>query len=59
MIVQVLGMLDAIGLPQYKEAFSREAIDGELFAVLDDETLANELGVASRIHRVRLLKLIK
>ena len=52
-------MLDAAGLSQYKDVFAREVIDGEIFAVLDDDTLANELGVTSRIHRMRLLKLFQ
>ena len=57
--LQVLGLLDAIGLPQYKEAFTREAIDGELFSSLDNEMLAKELDVSSKIHRLRILKLIE
>ena len=51
-------MLDTIGLPQYKEAFSREIIDGVTFLGLDDVTLDKELQVSSKIHRLRILKLM-
>ena len=50
-------MLEAIGLPQYKEAFIREVVDGVTFLGLDDATLENELLVSSKIHRLRILKL--
>ena len=46
-----------MGLSQYKEAFTRERIDGEIFSLLDGNVLASELGVASKIHQMRLLKL--
>lgn len=58
-LLQILKVLDAIGLPQYKDAFAREAIDGELFTCLDDETLAEELEISSKIHRARILKLME
>ena len=57
--LQILEVLDAVGLSQYRHAFAREVIDGEIFAVLDDDTLADELGVTSKIHRMRLLKLFQ
>lgn len=50
-------MLDSTGLSQYKDTFSREAIDGETFMLLDDQILAEELGITSRLHRAKILKL--
>ena len=44
-------------LPQYREAFSREWVDGEVFKDLDEEAL-QELGVASKLHRMKLMKVI-
>ena len=44
-------------LPQYKEAFSKEWVDGEIFKDLDEEAL-QELGVASKVHRIKLMKVI-
>ena len=49
--------MDTIGLSQYKEVFAKEAVDGEMFQILDDNILSTELGVNSRLHRVRLLKM--
>ncbi len=49
-------MLDAMHLSQYKEAFNRERIDGELLTELDECDMQEELGVHSRLHRLRLLK---
>ena len=54
---QVLKALDAIGLSQYRESFSREVVDGEMFMMLDEAMLSDELGVKSRLHQVRLLKM--
>jgi len=51
-------MLEAIGLPQYKKAFVREVVDGVTFLGLDDITLEKELLVSSKIHRLRILKLM-
>lgn len=44
-------------MPQYKEAFSKEWVDGEVFKELDDETL-EELGVTSKLHRLKLRNVI-
>ena len=49
--------MEAMDLPQYKEAFSKEQVDGEVFNELDEEVL-KELGVASRLHRLKLRKVI-
>ena len=51
-------MLDALHLSQYKEAFEREWVDGEVLLELDDEVLQHELGVSIKIHRIRLMKII-
>ena len=55
--MQVQEALNAAGLSQYKESFAREAVDGEMFMLLDDEILCNELGVNSKLHQVRLLRM--
>ena len=49
--------LSTAGLSQYKEAFAREAVDGEMFLILDHAILQDELGVNARLHRLRLLKM--
>ena len=45
-------------LTQYKEKFTQEHITGEIFAELDDDILQHELGVSSKIHRIRLMKVV-
>jgi hypothetical protein len=55
--LQVQKALSVVGLHQYQESFAREAVDGDMFMLLDDEILINELGVSSRLHRVRLLRM--
>ena len=52
-------MLEKVGLSQYKEAFLKEAVDGDMFMILDEQMLNDELGVSSKLHRLRLLRLQK
>lgn len=55
---QILQALDSMGLHQYKDAFSQESVDGAVLLELDEEVLTCELGVKSKIHRVKHMKLI-
>ena len=57
--LQIQNLLDAMGLSQYKESFLREQITGDVLLDLDDAILQEELGVTSKIHRIRLTKLIQ
>ena len=45
-------------MSQYKEAFSKEWVDGEVFSELDEHALENDLGVTSKLHRIKLMKVI-
>ena len=51
-------LLVAMELAQYKEAFVKESVSGEILADCDDEILQTDLGVASRLHRLRLMKVV-
>ena len=51
-------MLDKMGLAQYKDIFARERITGDVLSELSEEDLQHELGITSRIHRIRLMKVI-
>ena len=51
-------VLDSMGLSQYKEIFSQECIDGAILLELDADVLSCELGVKSKIHCIKLIKLI-
>ena len=55
---QIQQLLGAMQLPQYKEAFQREQIDGEVLIELDEQILESDLQISSKIHRIRLMKLI-
>ena len=54
----MLSILDSMGLQQYKEAFSRESVDGAVLVELDEEILSCELEIKSKIHCIKLIKLI-
>ncbi len=51
-------MLTAMNMGQYVEAFKAELISGEILSELNDEVLRDELGITSKIHRIKLLKII-
>ena len=52
-------MLDNMSLGAYKSVFEQENISGHLLLGFDDGFLERELGVRSRIHRLKFMKLIK
>lgn len=52
-------VLDKFGLGMYKERFVEEQIDGCLLLELDDDVLKEELGVSMKLHRLKLLAIIK
>ena len=58
-IPQVVALLQAAGLEQYETVFRTEMIDGDIFCELDEQTLETELCVTSKLHRLRLMKLIR
>lgn len=45
-------------LAQYKETIIRECIGGDILCELDEQSLESDLGVAAKLHRVRLMKVI-
>ena len=47
-----------MSLKPYQETFKREQINGEILSECDEEVLMNDLGVSSKLHRMRLLKVI-
>ena len=55
---QMIQVLEGMGLAQYTEVVKQEVLDGKIFLDLDEATLSQEMGVASRIHRIKMLKLI-
>jgi hypothetical protein len=55
---QVCQLLEIMKLSVYVENFRREQINGEILAELNEDALKDELGISSKIHRVKLLKII-
>ena len=48
-----------MGLTPHKDTFAVEQITGEILIELEENDLKNELGMNSKIHRVRLMKVIR
>ena len=57
--VQVQELLQVMNLGQYKEKFADEMISGELLIELGSEDLEQDLEIKSKIHRLRLMKIIE
>ncbi len=55
-MADVGGLLDKLHLSQYVERFAKEKIDGEIFWLLDDDMLRDDLGISNRLHRLRILR---
>ena len=51
--------LETLGLGQHAAAFAKCRVDGRLLLRIDDEDLADELGVSSRLERKRILAQIE
>lgn len=45
-------------MSQYRDAFSVQHMNGDLMADVDEDMLKDDLHVKSRLHRMRLLKVI-
>jgi hypothetical protein len=55
---QVGDLLERMKLSQYREIFAEQEITGAILSQCTTEVLKMELGVASRIHRLRLLQIV-
>jgi hypothetical protein len=51
--------LHGLGLEEHTQAFARHRVDGALLLQIDEPDLSDELGVASRLQRKRLLTAIR
>ncbi len=47
-----------MSLQQHKGTFTHEGVDGEILLECDSEVLQHDLGVTSKLHRAKLLRLI-
>ena len=48
-------LTNTVGLTRYAEVFKSMQIDGIMLANIEEQDLINELGVSSRLHRVKIL----
>ena len=51
-------LLDIMGMAEYRETFVQKSIDGMILAECDEPILQNELGVSSKVDRIKLMKVI-
>ena len=58
-LFQVLRLLEMMGLEQYTPIFKQEQINGDILSTCDDSLLKDELKIVSRLHRMRLLRVIE
>jgi hypothetical protein len=56
--MQVAKLMELMSLGQYREKILSEHISGEILLECDDAILQEEIGVTSRIHRIRIMKII-
>lgn len=54
----MLDLLDFMGFKSYQENFKREQVNGEILSECDEDVLTNDLGVSSKLHRMRIMKVI-
>ena len=54
----MLNLLDSMSLEKYQENFKREQVNGEILSECDEEVLTNDLGISSKLHRIKLMKVI-
>ena len=45
-------------MKEYQDVFTQHTIDGELLADCDEEILQHELQISSKLHRLKLMKII-
>ena len=56
---QVLQILKEMNMEDYHPLFARQQINGEVLSQCDDRFLQQELQIKSKLHRIRLMGLIK
>lgn len=56
---EVIQLLEALGLPQYKKKFATERITGKLLLQCNDKMLEKELGVSNKVHRLQLMTVVE
>ena len=58
-VTQVVQILNKMKLNDYIEIFEKECVTGEVLVDCDEDMLKVELKISNRLHRMRLMSLIK
>ena len=58
-LFQIGDILTAMGLAAHVQTFLEERVNGTILLQCDDSTLRDDLGVSSKVHRLRLLQVIE
>ena len=56
--VQVVSLFATMGLQKYSETIAQERVTGDILSECTEDVLEKELHITSKLHRVRLMKLI-
>eukprot|EP00731_Ephydatia_muelleri_P021575 Em0014g166a len=57
-VEQVLILLDAMDLSQYKAKFASECVTGSILSNCNEDVLRDDLGVTKKLHLIRLINVI-
>eukprot|EP00731_Ephydatia_muelleri_P021578 Em0014g169a len=57
-VEQVLNLLDAMDLSQYKAKFASECVTGSILSNCNEDVLRDDLGVTKKLHLIRLINVI-
>ena len=58
-VFQVQQLLGAMKLTQYQARFASEGVAGDILIELMETDLQRDLGMKSKVHRVRVMKIIE
>ena len=56
--VQVVSLFATMGLQKYSQTIAQERVTGDILFECTEDVLEKELHITSKLHRVRLMKLI-
>lgn len=57
-LAQLVDYLQTNGMGKYESTFLKEGVTGEVLLDCDEELLQSGLGIVSKLHRIKLMKII-
>jgi len=51
-------LLNVLGMTKYQDTFAEQSIDGLILVECDESILQHDLGMNSKVDRIRLMKII-